>query len=210
MQHVLRRTIPAFACLGLFCGAFGVLLSQQQLQEKTRAVNVEVPVRVFESGVFVAGLTSGDFEILENGVAQEVLACYFIEAGRKEMPAGPIPEGLGGPSPVLARTFILIFEMNSFGKGPRDALDYVVGHALQKDDTLLIASPIRTYRVGPESPSRRDPAALMKALKSRLADDIEEASSELRFLISDYISLAVGEEGEMAADRQNSLKDLLG
>ncbi|MGZ5487650.1 MAG: hypothetical protein ACXWF4_03890 [Candidatus Aminicenantales bacterium] len=210
MRHVLRRTIPAFACLGLFCGAFGVLLSQQQLQEKARAVNVEVPVRVFESGVFVAGLTSGDFEILENGVAQEVLACYFIEAGRKETPAGPIPEGLGVPSPVLARTFILIFEMNSFGKGPRDALDYVVGHALQKDDTLLIASPIRTYRIGPESPSRRDPMALMKALKNRLADDIEEASSELKFLISDYLSLAVGEEGETAAARLYSLKDLLG
>jgi hypothetical protein len=99
--------------------------------------------------------------------------------------------------------------MNSFGKGPRDALDYVVGHALQKNDTLFIATPIRTYRIGPESPSRRDPLALMKALKNRLADDIEEASSELRFLISDYLSLAVGEEGEIAAARQNSQKDLL-
>lgn len=210
MKHVLRRTIPSLACLGLFCGAFGVLLSQPQLQEKTRAVNVEVPVRVFERGEFVSGLTAADFEILENGVAQEVLACYFIEAGRKETAAGPIPQDQSAPTPVLARTFILIFEMNSFGKGPRDALDYVVGHALQKNDTLFIATPIRTYRIGPESPSRRDPMALMKALKNRLADDIEEASSELRFLISDYLSVAVGEEGEIAAARQNSLKDLLG
>ncbi|MGZ5469389.1 MAG: hypothetical protein ACXW2H_09725, partial [Candidatus Aminicenantales bacterium] len=167
-------------------------------------------MRVFERGEFVPGLTAGDFEILENGVAQEVLACYFIEAGKKETPAGSIPEGLGVPSPVLARTFILIFEMNSFGKGPRDALDYVVGQALQKDDTLLVATPIRTYRIGPESPSRRDPVALMKALKNRLADDIEEASSELRFLISDYLSLAVGEEDEIAVGRSDTLKDLLG
>jgi VWFA-related protein len=188
----------------------GPLYSQDLLQEKARAVNIEVPVRVFERGEFIGGLGSGDFEILENGVAQEVLACYFIEAGRKETAAGPIPEDQSAPTPVLARTFIMIFEMNSFGKGPRDALDYVVGHALQKDDTLLVATPIRTYRVGPESPSRRDPMALMKALKNRLADDIEEASSELRFLISDYLSLAVGEEGEIAAARQNSLKDLLG
>jgi hypothetical protein len=100
--------------------------------------------------------------------------------------------------------------MNSFGKGPRDALDYIVGQALQKDDTLLIASPIRTYRIGPESPSRRDPAALMKALKNTLADDIEQASSELRFLISDYLSSAEYEEGEIAAVRQFNLRDLLG
>jgi len=89
-------------------------------------------------------------------------------------------------------------------------LDYIIGQALRKDDTLLIASPIRTYRIGPESLSRRDPAALMKALKNTLADDIEQASSELRFLISDYLSLAEYEEGEIAAARQFSLKDLLG
>jgi VWFA-related protein len=187
----------------------GSLSSQAPLQEKTRAVNVEVPVRVFERGEFVPGLTAGDFEVLENGVAQEVLACYFIEAGKKETPAGPIPEDRSAPTPVLAKTFILIFEMNSFGKGPRDALDYVVGQALQKDDTLLVASPIRTYRIGPESPSRRDPAALMKALKNRLADDIDEASSELRFLIADYLAVAVGEEDEIAVSRFDTLKDLL-
>ena len=200
----------ALACLVLFWFAAGLIFPQVALQEKTRAVNVEVPVRVFEGGQFVTGLTSGDFEVLENGVAQEVLACYFIEAGGKETPAGPIPEGLGVPSPVLARTFILIFELNSFGKGPRDALDYVVGQALQKDDALLVATPLRTYRIGPESPSRQDPAALKKALKDRVADDIDEASSELRFLISDYLSLSEHEEGEVASARQAAQRDLLG
>lgn len=198
------------ARLALFLVAAGLLFPQVPFLEKARAVNVEVPVRVFERGEFVSGLTAGDFEVLENGVAQEVLACYFIEAGKKEMSAGPIPEGLGVPNPVLARTFILIFEMNSFGKGPRDALDYVVGQALRKDDALLVATPLRTYRIGPESPSRRDPAALKKALKDRVASDIDEASSELRFLISDYLSLSEHEEGEIASARQAAQKDLLG
>jgi VWFA-related protein len=194
------------------CWAFLLLfplLSQDQIQEKTRAVNIEVPVRVFEGGQFVPGLTAGDFEILENGVPQEVLACYFVEAGRKETPAGPIPEGLAVPSPVLARTFILIFELNSFGKGPRDALDYVIGHGLQQNDTLFVATPIRTYRIGPESPSRREPAALTKALQNRLSDDIQKASSELRFLMSDYLSVAQKEDLEIAVGRQDTLKDLL-
>jgi VWFA-related protein len=207
---LLKRTSrKASVFLAYLCVIIGPIYPQANIQEKTRAINVEVPVRVFESGVFVAGLSSGDFEILENGVAQEVLACYFIEAGRKQTSAGLIPESPGAPSPVLARTFILIFELNSFGKGPRDALDYIVGQVLQKNDTLFIATPIRTYRIGPESPSRRDPAALMKALRNRLGDDIQEASSELRFLMSDYVSVAEKEEGEIASGRQNTLKDLL-
>lgn len=188
----------------------GLLYSQEQIQQKTRAVNVEVPVRVFEGGQFVAGLTAVDFEVMENGDAQEILACYFIDAGRKDMPTGPIPESPGAPSPVLARTFILVFEMNTFGKGPRDAIDYVVGNVLRKDDTLLVATPVRTYRVGPESPSRRDPVKLTRSLKDQLAEDIQEASSELRFLISDYVSIADREEEEIAAGRQNTLVELLG
>jgi hypothetical protein len=50
----------------------------------------------------------------------------------------------------------------------------------------------------------------MKALKNRLAEDIQDASSELRFLLSDYLSLSEREEGEVAVARQDTLKELLG
>ncbi len=203
-----KYSFKAGAAVTLVILLLGLLYSQDQIHERTRAINVEVPVRVFQGGEFVPGLTAGDFEILENGVPQDVLACYFIEGNKKETPAGPIPESQPVPSPVLSRTFILIFELNSFGKGARDALDYVVNQVLQKDDTLLIASPLRTYRIGPESKSRGNPAALAKALKTQLADDIDEASSELRFLISDYLSFALDED-EIGEARQASLKDIL-
>jgi VWFA-related protein len=201
--HVLACLLPFWVMAGLLCG-------QAPLQEKTRAVNIEVPVRVFEGGQFVTGLAPVDFEVLENGVAQEVLACYFVDAERKQISSGPGQESPGGPRPVLARTFILILELNTFGKRTREALDYVVGQVLQKDDTLFVASPVRTYRIGPESPSRRDPAKLMRSLEDRLADDIQKSSSELRFLLADYVSLSEKEEGEIAVARQDTLKELLG
>jgi VWFA-related protein len=210
-SHRINTVLPL--TLPLTVLFLGNLYSQGLIQQKARAVNVEVPVRVFEGGQFVAGLAAGDFEVLENGVPQEVVACYFIDAGRKEGPAAspaPDPAISSGPAPVLSRTIILIFEMNTFGKGPRDAIDYVVGSVLRKEDTLLVATPVRTYRVGPESPSRREPAKLVKSLKDRLAEDIDEASSELRFLISDYISLANREEEEIAVGRENTLRELLG
>lgn len=200
----------ALACLAPFWLAAGLMFPQVPLQEKTRAINIEVPVRVFEGGQFVSGLAAGDFEVLENGVGQEVLACYFIDAERKQISSGPGPENPGGPRPVLARTFILILELNTFGKRTREALDYVIGQVLQKDDTLFVASPVRTYRIGPESPSRRDPAKLMRSLEDRLADDIQKASSELRFLLADYVSLSEKEEGEIAVARQDTLRELLG
>jgi VWFA-related protein len=208
---LLKRTSrKAFVFLAYLCVIIGPISPQTNIQEKTRAINVEVPVRVFDGGGFVTGLTAGDFEILENGAAQEVLASYFIDAGRKETSTGLFLENRNVPAPLLARTFILIFELNSFGKGPRDALDYVVGQVLQKNDILIMATPIRTYRIGPESPSRRDPMALMKSLKNRLADDIQEASGELRFLMADYLSLAEKEEYEIVVGRQNTLLELLG
>jgi VWFA-related protein len=201
--RILARLVPFWITAGL-------LSAQVLLQEKTRAVNIEVPVRVFDGGQFVTGLATADFEVLENGVAQEVLACYFVDAGRKQISSGPGPENPSGPRPVLARTFILILELNTFGKRTREALDYVIGQVLQKDDTLFVASPVRTYRIGPESPSRRDPAKLMRSLEDRLADDIQKSSSELRFLLADYVSLSEKEEGEIAVARQDTLRELLG
>lgn len=49
LSHALRKAFHAMAGLALVWGTVGVLLSQSQLQEKARAINVEVPVRVFRT-----------------------------------------------------------------------------------------------------------------------------------------------------------------
>jgi len=190
--------------------ALGFAGSQQVLQEKAQAINIEVPTRVFDGGSFVSGLLAGDFELFENGLPQDILACYLVDSGRKEILPGNPTEEVTMLMPDMRRTFILIFETNSFGKGCRDGLTYIVEQVLGKDDTLIVATPLRTYRIGPESPTRADPKALAKALRDKCVDDIDEASGELRFLISDYLSIASKEEDEIAVGREDTLVSLLG
>lgn len=209
MRVQLRRKNASVLFLIGCLAALRFAVPQQALQEKAQAINIEVPTRVFDKGAFVPGLHAADFELLENGVPQDILACYSVDAARKEILPGNPTADVPVPAPVMSRTFVLIFEMNSFGKGCRDALTYVVEQILGKDDALIVATPLRTYRVGPESPSRADPKALASALKDKCIADIEEASAELRFLVSDYLSIASREEDEIAVGRQDTLVSLL-
>ena len=56
-----------------------VILSAQEIQHEAIAINVEVPVRVFEAGVFIDNLTIDDFELYEEGVKQKIDAVYLIK-----------------------------------------------------------------------------------------------------------------------------------
>jgi hypothetical protein len=49
----------------------------QELQHKTGAVNIEVPVRVFKGGTFIDNLTIEDFEVYEDGFLQNIAGCFW-------------------------------------------------------------------------------------------------------------------------------------
>lgn len=49
------------------------LVVLQEIQEEASVVNIEVPLRVYDSGVFVNDLTIGDLELFEDGVPQKIV-----------------------------------------------------------------------------------------------------------------------------------------
>ena len=53
-------------------------ISGQEIQEEAAAINIEVPVRVYDGNNFVEDLAIGDFEIYEDGMLQDIEAVYFI------------------------------------------------------------------------------------------------------------------------------------
>jgi hypothetical protein len=91
----------------------GLTISAQELQHESVAINIEVPVRVYDRDIFVSDLTIDDFELYENGILQTIDALYLINKTSSERE----DTGIGAQkekklfSPQLSRQFVLIFEV---------------------------------------------------------------------------------------------------
>lgn len=129
------------------------------LRHEVRVVNVEVPVRVYKGETFVNNLTLGDFEVLEDGIPQDVEAVYLIDkttiARREE--SRPF-------SPETARSFYLLFVLYEYNPRIREAVGIFVNQVLRPDDRLFIVTPRTTYRMKPD--------LLAAAPKDKIADQL--------------------------------------
>lgn len=109
-----------------------LVLFSQQIKEEATVINIEVPVRVFSGKTFVDNLTIDDFEVLENGVHQNIEAVYFIKKRS---------------APKTARNFFLFFELSEYKPKIADAIKYFVHTVLTPGDNLSFVTPMKTYRM---------------------------------------------------------------
>ena len=122
-------------------------VSPPQLEHQTLAINIEVPVRVFKGDKFVDDLTLADFELYEDGVLQKIEAVYLIKKStvsredRTKKPAALPPRF----SPPTARHLVLIFELTEYFPRIREVVDYLFHKVITPEDTLLVATPVKTY-----------------------------------------------------------------
>jgi VWFA-related protein len=114
---------------------------QQPLQHVTGVTNVEVPVRVYDGDKFVDNLNLADFEVLENGVPQKVVASYLVgktSVLRREQEDKSV-------YPDTHRTFYLFFEIYEYIPRIREALSYFVRNVVTLQDEFVLVTPMRTY-----------------------------------------------------------------
>ena len=83
--------------------AAALLPGQQQFDITVR--NVSVPVRVFDGDRFVDDLTLDDFEVLEEGKPQKVMALYLTRKAQIERMEGR------DYMPYSGRSFYFIFQL---------------------------------------------------------------------------------------------------
>jgi VWFA-related protein len=98
--------------------------AQQPPTFKSGVQLVEVDVRVFDKdGRFVADLTRDDFELVENGAAQNIEAMYLVGAAvpvaAASDPAGALSGRTGAPAPGPAapHTWIFLFDLSHLTPG---------------------------------------------------------------------------------------------
>jgi VWFA-related protein len=161
-----------------------VLFPQQIFIEDSIVINVEVPVRVFDGGKFVDKLGIDDFEVLEDGEPQKIVAVYEINKKtitRKEEKKEFKPE--------TSRYFYLFFQITEYSPRIEEALDYFIQNVLTPGDNLVVVTPMKTYSMRDDALKVKSKVEIVSQLKELLRKDAFMGSAEYRSALDDLKEL---------------------
>jgi VWFA-related protein len=166
--------------------AFFILIPHpQELSHVTEVINVEVPVRVFDGDRFVDNLTLNDFELYENGVLQKVEAVYLIKkttVHRREEEKRFAPK--------TSRSFYLFFEVYEYIPKLYDSVSYFLNNVLNPEDSLVVVTPIKTYRMRKEALAAQSKEQIAKQLNGIIRRDLLTGNIEYRNTLDDIADVA--------------------
>lgn len=189
----MKKIIPVFLFIILSFFTF----SQDQTHE-AMVVNIEIPVRVFQGDNFIDDLTIEDFEVLENGIVQNIEAVYLIKkrSVTKE-------EGNQRFFPSVARNFILMFEIIDYIPNIDDSIDYFFDNILLPGDELTVFTPVKAYKFNSKAFEMFSKEDIAMKLKKTLRRDSVIGNSEYRSVLREMESVFTMEE--LAIDEKLSL-----
>ncbi len=131
----------------------GLTISAQELQYESVAINIEVPVRVYDRDKFVSDLTIDDFVLYENGILQTIDAVYLINKTgfKREESRIDTKNEKKIFSPELSRQFVLIFEVREVFAEVEQSIKYFFDNVLIPSDKLIVATPLKSYHFKEDS-----------------------------------------------------------
>ena len=173
-----------------------LVLFSQQIMEESTVINIEVPVRVFSGKTFIDNLSIDDFEVLENGVSQNIEAVYFVKKRSVER-----SQEKKRFSPKTARSFFLFFELSKYDPKIGDAIEYFVHNVLAPGDNLSFVTSMNTYRMKNIAFEVTSPDEVAKQLIAKVRRDTMTGNSEYRYMISEIAGLAQSISIHMAQGR---------
>jgi VWFA-related protein len=154
----------------------------QEIQHETSVVNVEVPIRVYDKGVFVNDLKINDLEVFEDGVPQKIEALYLIEQSAiKRL------EENKRFKPETSRHFYIFFEITEYSPELERALNYFFLDVYTPEDFLTVVTPRKTYRLKRESLKKIPKEKIIEQIKAILHRDAWMANAEYRSIITELI-----------------------
>ncbi|HUT07332.1 MAG TPA: hypothetical protein VMY15_00675 [Candidatus Latescibacteria bacterium] len=157
----------------------------QTIQHETRTLNIEIPVRVFKGTAFVDTLMLDDFQVWDNGKPQKLEAVYLVKKTNIER-----REEARAFAPRMARHFTLIFEMSEFDPRLDEGLEYFVNNVLIPGDSLVVVTPMKTYRMRTEASFGQERSQVLKRLVGLVRRDILIGNSEYRSLLEELKGIA--------------------
>lgn len=190
----MKKALLVFSVLFL-----SLALLSQQIKEEATVINIEVPVRVFSGKNFVENLTIDDFEVLENGISQNIEAVYFVKKRSVER-----SQEKKRFSPKTARSFFLFFELSRYDPKIGDAIRYFVHNVLAPGDDLSFVTSMKTYRMKNIAFEVTSPEEVTNQLIRIVRRDTMTGNSEYRHMINEISELAQSLSAHMAQGRMDA------
>jgi VWFA-related protein len=175
----------AFAFVIAAPALLGLALFAQELAHYVGVVNVEVPVRVYKGDTFVDHLTLDDFLVYDDGKLQQIEAVYLVkktDIARGEGQKGGPPLGV---KPLVARQFVLFFELSDYLSELDRTIDIFFDRVLLPGDNLMIVTPMKNYSMRAEALARKPKETVKEDLRAILRRDILIGGAEYRTTIDD-------------------------
>ena len=149
-------------------------LLAQEITHDVSVINIEIPVRVFHKGKFVDDLRIEDFEVFEDGELQKIEAVYLIKKTdiKREDTELKKEEARRKFAPEVSRHFLFSFEVTDYLPKIKDTVDYFFQNVITPKDSLVIVSPVKSYRFKKESLAAVPREVIAKKLNEKLRKDI--------------------------------------
>lgn len=178
-----KLIVPALA----FAGILAVLTaaSSSTVSGPRPAPGPAVPtmalaVRVYDGNTFVPDLTLKDFAVLEAGFMVEPTALLYVRKDTIER-----QEGSMDVLPNLSRQITLLFRMSDYSKKVAEGLDAFFKTGLLPGDSLEIQTPMKNYRLSPDSLASKPRDVLAKELSELIRKDIVQGGMAYNSLMRD-------------------------
>ncbi len=168
-----------------FVFLMSLVLFSQQIKEEATVINVEVPVRVFSGKTFIDNLAIDDFEVLENGIPQNIEAVYLVKKRSVER-----KQERKRFAPKTARNFFIFFELTEYLPKIGDAIKYFVHNVLTPGDNLCIVTSIKTYRMKNIAFEVSSKEEIAKKLIKLVRRDTLMGNAEYRYMIAEISGIA--------------------
>jgi VWFA-related protein len=172
-------------------------LSGQEIQEKATAINIEVPVRVYDGKTFVENLSIEDFILYEDGKRQKIDAVYLIkERSIKRKESTEKEEVIREEetdeefAQKELRHFFLIFDILDYMPKLKVTIEYFFQNIMQPEDTLKVVTPLNNYKLNKDSFKMKSKEEIADTLISLIKKDVRKGNLEYRAIIEELKRVA--------------------
>ncbi len=165
-----RLIVPALVLAGILAiltAASSSTVSRPRPAPSPAVPTMALAVRVYDGNAFVPDLKLEDFTVLEAGFAVEPTALLYVHKDTIER-----QEGVMDVLPNLARQITLLFRMSDYNNKLAEGLDAFFKTGLLAGDTLEIQTPMKSYRLSPDSLAAKPRDVLAKELSELIRKDI--------------------------------------
>ena len=186
----------------------GVMIPAGAPAQEAKPATVSLAVRVFDGARFVDDLKTGDFELVDDGVPQNIEALYLVKRNAVVRREGEVDF-----APDLSRRFHFLFQIFEYQPKLIETIKTLFREELLPGDTLEIQTPVRNYKLNAQAFAQKPKDVLAEEMTSIVKKDIVQGGQAYNSLLSDLKKLvrAVGGSSESLStlehDEVESLSD---